>query len=108
MNGLATRRPLSAMAIGPSANRAIMPASAPPVIGGPASAFDGSFEPHSATAAPRGRAFTDQLNAARRECVDEFHQRLDVTADHTLGGLHPLDGWQRQPCYLRQLALVDA
>jgi len=64
------------------------------------------LEPDAAPAAMARRMIGNQLDAERIEGRDEFHQRIDIAPDHAIACFHPLDGRQRKPGRLRQLALV--
>jgi hypothetical protein len=52
-------------------------------------------------------ALADQFDARRRQCVDELHQRIDISPDDSLARFHALDGGQRETRALGEIALVD-
>jgi len=54
------------------------------------------------------RARIDQLDPGALERGNQFHQRIDVGADHTIAGFHALDGRHRKIGQLGHLPLIDA
>jgi hypothetical protein len=67
-----------------------------------------SLQPHAAAFALAGSPLDDQLDAGGVERFDQFHERVDVTADHPVARFHPLNGGERETSHLGQLALVNS
>ena len=42
------------------------------------------------------RVLSDEFDAHRIQCLNEFHQRIHITADDAFARFHALDGGQRE------------
>src|SRR3990170_168462 len=67
-----------------------------------------SLQPHAAACALACRSLADQFDAGSVKRLDQLHERVDIAADHPVARFHPLNGGERQPGHLGQLALVNS
>jgi hypothetical protein len=54
-----------------------------------------SPKPHASAPAFASRSFADQLDAGSVKRLDQFHERVDVAADHPFARFHALNGGER-------------
>ena len=62
---------------------------------------------HPSPAGRARRARIDQFDPGALERGNQFHQGIDVGADHTVAGFHALDGRHRKIGQLGHLPLID-
>jgi hypothetical protein len=66
------------------------------------------LEPHASSAFTAHRILADEFYSSPVERLDNLRERLNHPSHITCARFHALDGWQRDPCHLRELALVNA
>jgi hypothetical protein len=67
-----------------------------------------SLQPRAAASALACRSLADQFYAGSVKRPDQLHERVDIASDHPVARFHPLNGGERQPGHLGQLALVNS